>query len=179
MEHLKGVPKDICSRNCEKRLIPLRKIGHETASTMDPIIHKRKNIVKKKRINEQKEDILNKNPSNTNQDEIKEKICPGKNCTHAGVFQPIGQFETKASKNVYETCNTCRMLELENVEKAIKEHLSSPKKELIIDFKDHPDIYNELIQLAEDKLRKPEKQALWMFVKIYEKGLKTFPEFQD
>jgi hypothetical protein len=228
-EHEADVPKDICAPKCEKRLGPVRKIGHPTLGTMDPVIKKRDktttdklisdlNILdemissnmklgnnpetgktemekepiseQKEPISEQKEDILNKKLSNTNQDELTEKICPGKNCTHAGVLQPIDQFQTKISKNVYETCNTCRSIENKSSNKSQKQKgeilTDEPEekieknsiKEITVNFTDHPEIYKELLELAEEKLRKPENQVLWVLIKISEKGLKTFPECQ-
>lgn len=40
-QHLMGVPKDECAPGCEKRFIPIKKIGHATLVTMDPVIKKR------------------------------------------------------------------------------------------------------------------------------------------
>jgi len=47
------------------------------------------------------------------------------------------------------------------------------KLEILIDFKKRPEVYESLLLRAEEELREPEQQALWFFIKLYEKTLET------
>lgn len=73
-----------------------------------------------------------------------------------------------------ETTNNENILPGEGLEKE-----TDVKIELTIDFTDHINIYDDLVELAGEKLRKPEYQVLWMLIKLYEKGIRTFEEFDN
>lgn len=48
-------------------------------------------------------------------------------------------------------------------------------KTITISFEDHPDIFDDLIKLSKEQLRKPENQVLWILIKIHETGM-TIPD---
>jgi len=48
----------------------------------------------------------------------------------------------------------------------------SKNKTLTLCFDDHPELYNDIIKLADRELREPENQALYILLKVRERGLK-------
>lgn len=157
-EHLTGTDKGICAPKCEKRLIPISKIGPARKGSV-------KQFVKK---SEQKEPDLKQNNQNnehtTYGPEPEGRICSNEACPKKGIKQPIDEFKTASSNNLYEICKTCRESNLKS------ENPDSDKKEITIDFKDHSELYDQVLELAKERLRAPNKMILWILIKIYEKG---------
>jgi len=50
-----------------------------------------------------------------------------------------------------------------------------PPKTMVLKFDKHPEVYDQIHKLAEERLRKPENQALWILLKVHERGL-AIPE---
>jgi len=44
-------------------------------------------------------------------------------------------------------------------------------KTLVLCFDDHPELYNDIIKLADKELREPENQAIYILLKVHERGL--------
>lgn len=42
---------------------------------------------------------------------------------------------------------------------------------LVLDFTGCPEIYDDILSMADEELREPEKQAVWIFKKIHKKGM--------
>lgn len=48
---------------------------------------------------------------------------------------------------------------------------TSAVKPLTLTFDKYPDVYHDIVKMAEEELRNPENQVLWMLVKLHERGL--------
>lgn len=173
--HLSGGDKNDprCTLHCDKRMGPVMVIG-AMVSSMDPVIKK---MAPRDKV-EQKKIVLEKSATKSEQRRsqlVPEfKVCKKPDCSHEGARQPIGSFRynTKAQRNI-DICNTCigqRISDAHKKRKKEKQPEPQNNYKVEIDFSKNEDVYKSLVELATTKLRTIENQALWIFIKIHEKG---------
>ena len=105
----------------------------------------------------------------------KMKVCTDPDCEFKGEPQPISNFRIhKQSQKPVKICNSCMNKKIsEGHKKRVKYKPGSvhilPKGaefvninlELTICFNQHPEVYEDLLELAKQELRTPENQALY------------------
>lgn len=110
-------------------------------------------------------------------DEPETKVCKAEGCEFKGEPQPIGNFMIHHfSKKPIDICQTC-MIKRRNAGRRRKKKAkdgnggkpalparsvrSVSGRVLEIDFTDHPEVLDAIIEIAREELRPPEKQVLY------------------
>jgi len=180
--HLQGGDKnsDRC-RQCNLRVDYVKNIGCLASNVPD---HLTDYVEKEETVMETKSDQV-----------VQTKICSNSECPFKGIPQSLDDYDNQASTRDGKSsnCKTCRRRIQAQYRKRKKSNKSpaqktAPEKRTVdvkmsekpddkiirLDFSRHDDIYDDLLKMADEQLRTPENQAMFIFKLIYEMGLEQF-----